>query len=269
MRPNMMVLNMAQQGVFGEITYAEGAYVHDCRDLNLNGKGEITWRGQLRRQVNGNMYPTHSLGPVAQWLGVNRKGGDRLVSTATWTSAARSAQRYVRDQMGADHPAAQDAFWKLGDSATTIIQTEKNAVIVLRMDSASARPHNMTHYVLQGTQAAYLSARHEREEPLIWIEGRSPGKSPGDAEWEPLWVYSDQYEHPRWQKWGEQARKAGHGGGDFFILEDFIEAIQSGTRPPIDVYDAVTWSSIMSLSIQSVARGNAPVEIPDFTQRAR
>jgi predicted dehydrogenase len=176
MRPNMMVLNMAQQSVFGEITYAEGAYVHDCRDLNFNGKGEITWRGQLRRQVNGNMYPTHSLGPVAQWLGVNRKGGDRLVSTATWTSAARSAQRYVRDQMGADHPAAQDAFWKLGDSATTVIQTEKNAAIVLRMDSASARPHNMTHYVLQGTQAAYLSARHGREEPLIWIDGRSPDR---------------------------------------------------------------------------------------------
>ena len=264
MRPNMMVLNMAQRGIFGDITYAEGAYIHDCRYLIFDAKGEPTWRTQMRRQFNGNTYPTHSLGPVAQWLGVNREGGDRLVSTSTWTSAGRAAQRFVAETVGPDHPAAQDAFWKLGDSATTVIRTARDAVIVLRVDWASARPHNMTHYVLQGDRAAYLSARHEREDPLLWIDGRSPGKSPGDAAWEPLWDYSADYEHPRWRQWREQAEKAGHGGGDFFVLEDFVDAIQTGTRPAIDVYDAVTWSSIMPLSMESVAQGNAPMEIPDF-----
>jgi predicted dehydrogenase len=267
MRPNMMVLNMAQQGLFGEITYAEGAYIHDCRNLLFSPDAETTWRGQLRRQFNCNTYPTHSLGPVAQWLGVNRPGGDRMVTTATWTSAGRSTQRYASELLGPDHPATQDAFWRLGDSATTVIRTERGAVIVLRVDWASARPHNMTHYVLQGVHGGYVSARHEHEDPLIWIDGRSPGKSPGDAAWEPLWNYSAQYEHPRWQQWRAQAEKAGHGGGDFFVLEDFINAIQRGTRPPIDVYDAVTWSSIMPLSDQSVARGNVPVEIPDFARR--
>jgi predicted dehydrogenase len=267
MRPNMMVLNMAQQGVFGELTYAEGAYIHDCRDLMFHADDEWAWRGSWRTQSIGNGYPTHSLGPLSQWLAVNRPGGHRLVSTATWMSRPRTTSLYVRDRFGADHPAARDEAWKMGDSATTVIQTQKGAVIVLRVDWASARPHNMTHYVLQGTQAAYISARrhYEREDHLIWIDGVSPGSSPkGDAEWESLWVYSDQYEHPYWSEWGATASAAGHGGGDFFVLRDFLEAIETGGSPAIDVYDAVTWSSIVPLSAQSVAQGGAPMKIPDF-----
>ncbi|MCL4859440.1 MAG: Gfo/Idh/MocA family oxidoreductase [Caldilineaceae bacterium] len=267
MRPNRMVLNMAQQGVFGEITFAEGGYIHDCRYLIFNADGSTTWRGEMRRIFNGNGYPTHSLGPVAQWLGINR--GDRLVSTATWVSKACAAQLYARDHLGPDHPATEDRYWQLGDSATTLIQTAKGALIVLRMDSNSARPHNMTHYTLQGTQAAYLSARHHKEDPLIWIDGRSPGASPGDAEWESLWNYSDEYEHPDWREWRAVAQKAGHGGGDFFVLRDFVQAIETGSPPPIDVYDAVTWSVIMPLSAQSVAQGGAPVAVPDFRRGNR
>jgi hypothetical protein len=148
-----------------------------------------------------------------------------------------------------------------------VIQTEKGAVIVLRVDWASARPHNMTHYVLQGTEASYISARrhHEREDHLIWIDGESPGSSPkGDAQWEPLWDYADRYEHPYWREWRAQAERAGHGGGDFFVLKDFLTAIETGDRPPVDVYDAVTWSSIVPLSAESVAKKGAPVEIPIF-----
>ena len=230
-------------------------------------QNEITWRGEMRHIFQGNGYPTHSLGPVAQWLGINRT--DRLVSTATWVSPARASQLYVREHLGADHPAAQDSFWQLGDSATTVLQTAKGAVIVLRMDSNSARPHNMTHYALQGTKASYLSARHHGEDPLLWIDGRSPGCSPGDAAWEPLWNYSAEYEHPAWQAWHAEATQAGHGGGDFFVLRDFVEAIEQQTPPPIDVYDAVTWSSVMPLSAQSVAQGNAPVAIPDFGRDSR
>lgn len=267
MRPNMLVRNLVEQGIFGELTYAEGAYIHDCRHLVFDETGQTTWRGDFRRNFNGNGYPTHSLGPVAQWLGINR--GNRLVSTATWMSPAKAVQAYARERFGPDHPGAQDSFWQHGDSATTVIQTEKGVVIVLRVDSNSARPHNMTHYALQGTQAAYLSARHAKEDPLLWINGRSPGQSPGDAEWESLWTYSEAYEHPAWRAWRATAQQAGHGGGDFFILRDFIDAIQQGTKPPIDVYDAVTWSSIMPLSAESVAQGGAPVAVPDFMRGRR
>jgi hypothetical protein len=177
-----------------------------------------------------------------------------------------AAAAYVRDRFGPDHPLADRRSWILGDSATTVLSTERGAVVVLRVDWASPRPHNMTHYVLQGTQAAYLSARHEAEDPLIWINGHSPGSSPkGKASWEALWAYSDSYEHPYWQQLGEQAiRYGGHGGGDFFVLKEFCEAVQAGARPPIDVYDAVTWSALVPLSRESVARGGAPVPVPDF-----
>jgi hypothetical protein len=121
----------------------------------------------------------------------------------------------------------------------------------------------MSHYALQGTQASYLSARHSGEDPLIWIDGRSPGTSPGNAQWEPLWTYAAEYEHPRWDERGAVARESGHGGGDYFILEDFAAAVRAGISP-IDVYDAVTWSSVMPLSAESLARGGAPVAIPDF-----
>ena len=129
----------------------------------------------------------------------------------------------------------------------------------------------MVHYQLQGTRAAYLSPRHGKEDPLIWIDGRSPGVSPSSqAEWESLWAYADQYEHPRWRAHGAEAGRAGHGGGDFFVIEDFVRAIETGQPPPIDVYEAVTWSAIAPLSLVSVERGGAPVEVPDFRRsRAR
>ena len=266
-RTTMMVLNMVQSGVFGEITYAEGGYIHDTRDLSLTQTGEITWRGRLR-QLNGNTYPTHSIGPVAQWLGAIHGGADRLVSTASWSTPSKSMQIYAKNLLGPDQSNANPNVWTGSDSTTTVVQTEKGALAVLRRDSGSLRPHNMFHFELQGTKAAYLSGRHEEEDPLIWIDGQSHGRSPGDAKWEPFFTYSERYEHPRWQKWGELARQTAHGGGDFFILDDFITAIQNGTRPGVDVYDAVTWSSIMPLSIESIARGGIPLEIPNFARGA-
>jgi predicted dehydrogenase len=261
MRPNMLVRNLVEHGLFGELTYAEGAYIHDCRHLLFDDEARLTWRGELR-WLDGNVYPTHSLGPVAQWLGINRT--DSLVETATWTTHSLARRQYAGARFGDDHPLAGPGHWLGGDSATTLIRTARGAVILLRVDSASPRPHNMTHYVLQGTRAAYVSGRHAAEDPLIWIDGRSPGQSPPDAAWEPLWRYAEEYEHPRWRERGGEAGQSGHGGGDFFVIEDFVDAIRTGSVPPIDVYDAVTWSAIMPLSLESVAAGGRPVAVPAF-----
>lgn len=137
----------------------------------------------------------------------------------------------------------------------------------------------MVHYGLQGTRGAFMSQRHDHEDPLVWVDGRSPGVSPwnpgytdmlrpegygGRAEWQTLWDYADEYEHPRWKARGEEAMKAGHGGGDFFVIEDFADAVLEGTPPPIDVYDAVTWSCIMPLSGLNVRNSGIPLEVPDF-----
>jgi len=269
MRDNMAVLRMVQERRFGEVYYAEGAYIHAVPELCVTADERLTWRGQLLREKQGNWYPTHSLGPVAQWLGTTRGGPDRLSTTATFISTGHSFERYLARNFPENHPLRQDRY-RLNDSATTVICTERGKVIIIRVDFSSARPHNMVHYALQGTAGAYLSGRHDGESGLIWLEGYSPATPTGTAtEWQRAGDFMGRYEHPLWQQWGAIAESAGHGGGDFFVLLEFIEAIEKRIAPPIDVYDAVTWSCITPLSERSLAEGNAPVEIPDFRRGRR
>ncbi|HLZ08742.1 MAG TPA: Gfo/Idh/MocA family oxidoreductase [Chloroflexota bacterium] len=269
-RPAMMVRNLAEQGVFGDVSYGEGAYIHDCRPLMFDARLELTWRGRLGRTEPGNGYPTHSLGPVAQWLGCAGPGAsDRLTAVVTLTTPSDARSRYARELLGPERPESARGFFRLGDSASTLLRTANGKVAYLRVDSASPRPHNMTHYVLQGADAAFVAARHPAEDPLIWIRGRSPGSTIGDEAWESLWRYAEEYEHPRWRERGEIARRSGHGGGDFFVVEDFVRAVSEGSAPPIDVYDAVTWSSVFPLSVESVRTGGMPKPIPDFRNRQR
>jgi predicted dehydrogenase len=265
MRANMMVRRMVEEGLFGTPYYAEGAYLHDCRHLCFADDGALTWRGDLHRTAPGNPYPTHSLGPVAQWLGcAGASATDRLSEVACFVTPNLAKQRYARERFGPDHPASADGFFRKGDSATTVITTERGSVADIRVDAISPRPHNMTHYQLQGTHAAYLSGRTRAEDPLVWLDGGSPGVSPGDAAWQPLWDYASEYEHPYWRAHGATARDAGHGGGDYFIIKDFVDAIVGGAPPAIDVFDAVAWSSVYPLSELSAAQGGRPVPIPDF-----
>ena len=276
MRPNTLVLNMVDQGVFGSPYYAEGSYIHDGRNMAYDAGGSLSWRGQFARDQVGNTYPTHSLGPVAQWLRTSGPGAvDRLTELVTWSTPSLSRQRYAERQLGAEHPTAQPGFFRGADSTTTLLRTAQGALIVLRRDPASPRPENWAQYALQGTGASYLSGRHDDEDPLVWIDGRSPGNSPSDysrhgqpdsdeARWESLWNYSAEYEHPMWRERGHLAATAGHGGSDFFVLEAFVESVLGGGPPPVDVYDAVTWSSVIPLSAQSVASGGVTVAIPHF-----
>jgi predicted dehydrogenase len=262
-RHSTMVLNMVERGLFGELTYAEGAYIHDCRELLFSKDGTPTWRGLIRHRTDGNTYPTHSIGPVAQWFGINKK--DRLVSAACFSTQQTSAMRYVERKFGPDNPASKPDWYKHGDSATTVLQTERGAVIVLRIDWVSVRPENTGHFVLQGSKGAYLSPRRKDEDHLVWIEGR--GKATGDGiatDWENLERYSKEFEHALWRKFGPQTEKAGHGGIDFLVMHEFVEAVLEKRPSPIDVYDAVTWSAIVPLSLESIRRGGVPVEVPDF-----
>lgn len=286
LRETLLVRQMVQRGVFGELTYAEGGYIHDTRDLSFrrdDPAGALAWRGQLRRDLDGNTYPTHALGPVAQWIGAATAGAtDRFTELCTWTSREVSRTRYAASRFGATHPQAQPGSWAGGDTSTTLIRTARGVLVTLRHDSASARPAMNTHYALQGATASYVAGRHRGETPLVWIEGVSPGSSPGDAAWQPLWDYAGEYEHPLWRARGGAAAateinrggrggrggQVGHGDTDFLTLDAFVSALRTGSPAAVDVYDAVTWSSVMPLSIASVAQGGAPVPIPDFRRRA-
>jgi len=252
-RTRMMVLNMARSSVFGEVTYGESSYIHDTRELAYEKDGSLSWRGQLARRHRGDIYPTHGLGPVSLWLGINR--GDRLLSMVSMDSGVQGLQAYARERFGPSHAAAQPGFFQKHDRTITLLRSAGEKLIVLRYDSASTRPFGGWES-LQGTRGAYDGSPQAE---LVYLEGRSPKER-----WEPLEKYRGEFEHPYWSKDGETAAKAGHGGGDYFVLREFYSALAEDREPPIDVYDAAAWSAVLPLSARSIREANKAVEIPDF-----
>lgn len=266
MRQNMLVLQMAQSGAFGDITYAEGGYVHDCRPIRIDEAGNVTWRGAQMRTIRGNTYPTHSLGPVAKWMGLTER--DEMVRSSTFVSKQASMDSLIRERYGEGHPALEAGYWAHGDSVVTVIECASGTLVVLRFDGDSQRPHNMVHYQLQGTRAAYLSGRYDGEDGLLWVKGVSGEEKSGVAAgWDNMYKHAYAYEHPLWKQYMPEARRFGHGGGDFFVLRDFARAVRTGARPMVDVYDAAAWSSIVPVSIESVQKGGVPISIPRFARK--
>ncbi|MEO6906897.1 MAG: Gfo/Idh/MocA family oxidoreductase, partial [Abditibacteriaceae bacterium] len=262
MRENMMLENMVQQGVFGEVTFASGAYLHDCRDLMWDKNGNLTWRGKVRTTHYGNTYPTHSLGPVSRWLGINKT--DRFISTTTWGTPCRAIPSYAARNWPDRKEYQRDDLWVSNDNAVTLLKTAKGAVAEIRVDWASPRPHNMVRHELQGTKASFTT-QEPCNQSLIWMDGRSETSSTGIAEaWETLEKYYQEFEHPLWKHHMEDAEKAGHGGGDYFVMREFASAVRENRPPYVDVYDAVTWSSITPLGMKSIDENNSTVEMPDF-----
>jgi hypothetical protein len=205
----------------------------------------------------------HSLGPVSRWLGIKRS--DRYKTEATWATPGRAIQGYVaRNITNQPEGSALDAFRNNNDGALTMLQTAKGVLVKIRVDFVSPRPHNMARHELQGTKASYTMQEPGRKS-LIWIEDRSATSQSGVAEaWEPISKYYEEFEHPLWREHRAEAEAAGHGGGDFFVLREFVASIREERPPVIDVYDAVTWSCITPLSMQSIDNNNAALAIPNF-----
>lgn len=250
----MMVRNMVEQGLFGDTTYAECGYVHDCRYLQYTPDGKLTWRGEMHRDWAGNNYPTHSLGPVAQCLGIG--AADRMVSLISLASGSEGHRDYIMKHFP-DNKELQAMAFKGADSVSTLIKTEKGKLIDLRFDLGSARPSVGPYHAVQGVKASYDS----RLGHSIWIEGRSPSH-----DWEPISKYAGEFEDPLWKKWRENAAGTGHGGGDFFVIQQFLESLAKGGPSPIGAVEAATWSCILPLSHQSVVEGGSVQKIPDFRQ---
>lgn len=252
-RHALMIHNMVEKGVFGELTFAECGYVHDCRFINFKPDGTLTWRGEMARDWAGNLYPTHSLGPVAQWLGINR--GDRMVSLVAASTKPAGLHDYALNHFPEGSPARQQKF-KAGDSVNVLIRTARGRMIDLRADMFSPRPHpRTTYHALQG-----LGASYESRLDSIWIDERSKGR-----QWEPLEKYTEQFDHPLWVQGQERSEGSGHGGADYFCTQAFWDCVRTESEPPINVYDAAVWSSIIPLSHKSIQEGGAAQEIPDFT----
>jgi len=251
-RRELMTLNMVRRGLLGELLHAEAGYLHDLRYFKFNGKDEALWRTAHSVNRNGNLYPTHGLGPVAQCMDVNR--GDRFTRLVSMSSRSAGLNLYAAKKFGPDHPSARQEY-ALGDINVSLLATEKGRVVVLYHDCSSPRPYSRIH-VVQGTRGLVRGWPDQ-----IHVEGRSPAH-----EWEELYSYAADYEHPLWRALQEQSVGSGHDGMDF--LEDWrlVRALQSGTTPDMDVYDAADWSAVAELSERSVAAGGQPQEFPDFTR---
>lgn len=251
-REVMAVLNMVRQDVLGELLHCETGYQHDVRFVKFNDAGELLWRGNHSAQRNGNLYPTHPIGPVAHWMNINR--GDRFSYLVSMSTKSRGLNNYAKNRFGADHPNATRPY-ALGDINTTLIKTHQGLTVTLYHDTGTPRPYDLI-FRIQGTGGIYSGTLGQ-----VYIEDESfRGRLESTA------LFISQFEHPMWKALGPAARNYPHGGADFMQLVDFVKAVRNKTSTPIDVYDSATWSVIAPLSEMSVANGSTPIEFPDFTR---
>jgi predicted dehydrogenase len=248
----LLVLNMVRDGVFGELTHAEAAYLHDLRWIVNEGRSEGLWRRAWHTRVNGNLYPTHGLGPVANYLDINR--GDKFDYLVSMSSPQKSLDRYREKTEQQDSPKWKEKYI-CGDMNTSLIKTAKGVSIMLQHDVSTPRPYSRLNHI-QGTKGTFCDF------PVrLYLDGQE-----GGHRWTNLDKVKDKYEHPLWKKLGEKARGAGHGGMDFIMAWRIVQYFNEGLVPDMDVYDGASWSAPFPMSAESVAKGSAPVQFPDFTR---
>jgi predicted dehydrogenase len=239
MKPNVLIRELARRGLFGEVYYAEGEYLHELKELN-----EITtWRRKWQTGIDGITYCTHSLGPILQWM-----PGDRVVRVC-----CEGSGHHYKDPRGNNYENE--------DSCVMLAKTARGALIKIRVDMLSERPHAMTNYALQGTGGCYESARSGQwqERNKIWLAGLCPDKNT----WLDLAELEADYMPEIWKHPPQAAVEAGHGGGDYFEVLDFLRSILDGAACPIGIHEAMDMTLPGLVSQASIAAGGAWMEVPD------
>lgn len=254
-RNEMALFNMIKMGLFGEITHMEGGYRHDLREEICMGRENIHGRLFNFMHRNGELYPTHQLGPISKALGINR--GNRFLTLVSMSSKSRGLNEWIKSRKGEDYDIANYAF-NQGDVTTTIIKCANGETITLTHDCSTPRPYSR-NYVIEGTKGIY--SENDGECGGLYLDSFSDG----EPRWREFKDYREKYEHPLWQAYEKGGIKAGHGGMDYLVLSAFVESLLLEAKPPIDVYDTASWMAITCLSEQSAAMGGMPVPVPDFT----
>lgn len=273
----LATLNMAQQGVFGEVHHTEGAYIHDSREENFNERYSETktyklgddkeypvmhgyyddWRTKYNAIHDGNPYPTHGLGSLAQILNIHR--GDKMNVLVSLSSNQFGITEYAEKRFGKESPQAKREY-KLGDMNTSIIKTEKGKTIMIQHDVTSPRPYSRIHLV-SGTKA-FAQKYPSQQMSFDSMKNRPLTKEQVDS-------VLLKYEFPFVTEIKEKAKAVGgHGGMDYIMDSRLIYCLQNGLPLDQDVYDAAEWSCLVELTEQSALNGGKPVQIPDFTRGA-
>jgi len=258
-RDELMVLNMVRQGVFGELLHGEAAYIHELRwQMKELETKTGSWRTGWHAKRNGNLYPTHGLGPVSQYMNINR--GDRFDYLTSMSSPALGRALYAQKEFPADHQRNQLKYIN-GDMSTTLIKTVKGRTIMVQHDTTTPRPYSR-HNLIQGTNGVFAGFPNR-----IALE---EGGSSNFHEWDyDMQSWYNKYDHPLWVKMGKEAeRNGGHGGMDFLMFWRMIYCLRNGEPLDQDVYDGAAWSVISPLSAESLNNRAKSADIPDFTRGA-
>ncbi len=236
-KPNVLIRELAHQGLFGEVYFGEGEYIHELKELNER----TPWRRKWQTGVNGCTYPTHSLGPLLQWM------KDRVATVACFGSG-----HHYQDPRG--------DIYENEDTTFMICKLERGGLVNIRLDMLSDRPHNLSYYSLQGTKGCYEAPRGFGDGPKIWLADYSDNPN----QWRSLWDFEEEFMPEIWKNPPEEALRAGHGGGDYFEIREFVDAIIHDTKPPVDVFKALDMTVPGLISEMSINRGGVPLPVPDF-----
>jgi predicted dehydrogenase/RimJ/RimL family protein N-acetyltransferase len=233
---------LARQGLFGELFYAEGEYLHELKQMNE----DTPWRRKWQTGIDGITYGTHSLGPILQWM-----AGDRVARVS-----CMGAGHHYRDPRGEFYHE---------ESPVMLCKTERGALIKVRVDMLSDRPHAMGNMQLQGTDGAFESGRGGPvDRSKIWLRSLSRQIKWHDfEELAEIDEFAQRYVPDYWREFTEQARRAGHGGGDYFIVRDFVRSIRKEIECPIGIHEAMDMTLPGLVSQQSILRGGAWMDVPD------
>lgn len=255
-RDEMMVMNMIQKGVFGEIVHCDGAYAHDLREEVSYGEKNRHYRLDNYRTRNCENYPTHELGPIAQILGINR--GNRILTVSSVSSRAAGLQEYI-----SSHPdcGQTGVRFNQGDVITTLLRCANGETVRITLDTTLPRPYSRG-FTVHGTKAIFTE-----DNGSLFLDGVH---NKYDFKWKEQWgnveQYRDEYEHPVWDSFLHDGVRGGHGGMDWLEFEDFFRHLESGEPMPIDVYDMAVWTAVSILSEESITLGGQPLAMPDFTR---
>jgi hypothetical protein len=248
----MMVLEMVRDGFFGEVTHGEAAYLHDLRGIVTANESEGLWRRVPHMKRNGNIYPTHGLGPVAHYMDIHR--GDRFDYMVSVSSKEASLSAYVKEHFPDGDPKRSEKY-VCGDMNTSIIKTVNGRSILLQHDVVNPRPYSRLN-LIEGTKGIFADYP-----PRVFADGQK------DEDWQKVDGFKEKYEHALWKTTGDLARKmGGHGGMDYVMNYRLMDCVKRGLAPDIDVYDAAAWSAPTPLSEKSVAENGTSQKFPDFTR---